>query len=232
MLRDFAQSLLAVVLVLGCTTTAPEPLVLSEEPVTRDGLHRVIDERDFTLYMSPAFTEKARSGAFKGRGLYIRSCNVTFADSDQEALFSTLRDRMQGYLCETVKRQLDERGIGRVEAADVTPETRVVDLWLLHVSLELPDVSGTSATTFIFSGASEEMTFGWVGTEAGTGLPILRYYSRGRFSHTGHYLGDGKNPNWGDVKGEIDQLSERALDTLLAATLEVIGKDAVNRPVE
>lgn len=230
-MRNCGRTLLAVAVLFGCAR-APEPLVLAEEPSTPDGLHKVVDKENYTLYMSPQFTEKARAGGFKGKGLFIRSCNVTFADSDQEAIFGPLRDRMQAHLCETVKNQIDQRRVGRVEASEVTPETRVVDLWLLHVTLELPDVSRSSATTFVFSGASEEMTFAWVGTEAGSGLPILRYYSRGRFSHTGQYLGDGRNPNWTDVSRQIDRLSSSALDTLLAATLEVIGKDQVNRAVE
>jgi len=91
MMCNIGRTLMAAILVFGCAT-APKPLVLSEEAVTEDGLHRVMGDESYSLYMAPAFTEKARTGGFKGKGLYIRSCNVTFADSDQEALFSPLHD--------------------------------------------------------------------------------------------------------------------------------------------
>ena len=42
---------------------------------------------------------------------------------------------MQAHLCKTFKRKLDARGVGRVKEAGITPETRVIDLSLLNVSL-------------------------------------------------------------------------------------------------
>ena len=71
MMCNIGRTLMAAILVFGCAT-APKPLVLSEEAVTEDGLHRVMGDASYSLY--------------------IRSCNVTFADSEQEALFSPLHD--------------------------------------------------------------------------------------------------------------------------------------------
>ena len=202
----------------ACTTEEPKSLQLAAKPATADGLHQVVGAEDYTLYVSPAFAEKGRTGGFEGTGLYIRSCTVTFADAEQEALFSELRDRMRDHLCESVRERLEERGAPLLEEQDVVADSRIIDLWLLHVSIKLPDVASTSATTFVYEGASEEMTLGWVSTEAGSGLPILRYYQRGHFGHRGLYTGSGHRPAWKDIEREIDELAERQrhqLDELL-----------------
>ena len=217
MMSNYRLALLIAALLCGCTSAPTRPLELSAEPVTQDGLHKVEGDRDYVLYFSPLFAERARAGVYRGKGLYLRSCTVTFADSDQEALFSELRDRMQDYLCETIKNKLDQRGVARIEEGEVVPETRIVDLWLLHVTMEVPEVAGASTTAFVFSGSSEEMTFGWVSTEAGTGLPILRYYQRGRFSHSGPYLGARSEPSWRDLRREIDLLADNALASFVPA---------------
>jgi hypothetical protein len=233
MTREFQLMALISILLAGCSSTAPPLLELSEQPVTKDGLHEVVNDKNFVLYMAPDFAERARQGEYRGegKGVYVRSCNVTFADSDQEALMSRLQDRMQEYLCQSVKDQLDERGVPRIEEAQVTTGSRIIDVWLLHVSIDLPEVSSSSSTNFIFSGVSEEMTFGWVTSEAGTGSPLLRYYQRARTSHAGHYLGDGRQPQWSDVRGLIDSLSENAVGTLLPIALNVTRQAAPGVPM-
>ncbi len=197
-------------LALGCV--APGPPELSSEPVSRDGLHRVESVTSGTLLLASDY-ETAGVSIVEAGGFHIQGCQVQFADPRLNEEAEGLADQLQQYLCDAVRREILSRS-RTAENPDPRPGQAVIDVWLLNVHIEAPDIP--AGTTAFISEPTAEMTFAMRAGIHGQQRDFLRYYDRSG-TGTGTFVGPISRPDWAGIYRMVDGFIADALDGMYTA---------------